>query len=227
MNARACVETVLVDRGVRLEPLALTHVADLVAAASEDRSTYGLTFVPSDEAGMRAYVSAALEDQAAGRALPFATVDAPAGRVVGSTRFGNLEYWRWPEGSAQQRGPREPDAVEIGWTWLMASAQRTAINTEAKLLMLGHAFETWGVHRVTLRTDVRNARSRAAIERLGARLDGVLRAHVPAVDGGIRDSACYSILAAEWPAVRARLLTPREAELRIRTESQKTKSRDG
>jgi RimJ/RimL family protein N-acetyltransferase len=95
--------------------------------------------------------------------------------------------------------------VEIGWTWLAADAQRTALNSEAKYLMLAHAFERWRVHRVSLQTDARNARSRAAIERIGARLDGVLRAQRPAADGTVRDSAYYTILDSEWPAVRARL----------------------
>ena len=96
--------------------------------------------------------------------------------------------------------------VEIGWTWLAAAAQRTPINTEAKLLMLTHAFETWRVHAVKLNTDARNARSRAAIERIGARFDGVLRAHRPASDGGIRDTAAFSLLEAEWPAAKRHLL---------------------
>ena len=95
--------------------------------------------------------------------------------------------------------------MEIGWTWLAADAQRTAINTEAKLLMLGHAFEAWRVRRVNLRTDSRNLRSRAAIERLGAKLDGILRAHMPASDGGVRDTATYSLLATEWPQAKERL----------------------
>jgi RimJ/RimL family protein N-acetyltransferase len=188
----------LAGRFVTLEPLSLAHLDGLVAAAAESRATYGLTHVPDTRAAMRAYIEAAL----ASPAVPFATVAAD-GRVVGSTRFGNLEHWSWPEGP---RPDGSPDAVEIGWTWLAASAQRSAINSEAKLLMLGHAFEDWRVHRVTLKTDARNQRSRAAIERLGARLDGVLRAHMPAADGGVRDSAVYSILAAEWPAARARLV---------------------
>ena len=99
-----------------------------------------------------------------------------------------------------------PDAVEIGSTWLAPSAQRTAINTHAKLLMLTHAFEAWAVLRVTLKTDARNLRSRAAIERIGARFDGVLRAHMPAFDGGVRDTAFYSIVAVEWPELRRALL---------------------
>ena len=102
-------------------------------------------------------------------------------------------------------GERGPDGVEIGWTWLASSVQRSAINTEAKLLMLRHAFETWGARVVRLKTDRRNARSRAAIERIGGRLDGVLRAHTVGRDGALRDTAYYSIIESEWPAVRASL----------------------
>lgn len=189
---------------VRLEPLSPAHVDGLVAAAGESRATYALTRVPPDAAAMAAYVEAALAEAARGQAVPFATVDKVRGRVVGSTRFCNLERWPWPDAPAPPV-PRGPDAVEIGWTWLGASAQRTYVNTEAKLLMLDHAFGVWGVRRVSLKTDVRNARSRANIERLGCRLDGILRAHMPAADGGVRDSAYYSLLASEWPAARARL----------------------
>jgi RimJ/RimL family protein N-acetyltransferase len=132
----------------------------------------------------------------------------PDGEILGTTRFGNIERWLWPEPFADRgRTDGEPDAVEIGWTWLRHDAQRTAVNTEAKLLMLGHAFEVWKVTRVALRTDRRNARSRAAIERLGAKLDGVLRSHLPtAADGTIRDTATYSILDGEWESVRRGLL---------------------
>ncbi|HYM66201.1 MAG TPA: GNAT family protein, partial [Patescibacteria group bacterium] len=137
--------------------------------------------------------------------LPFATVDRASGRVAGSTRFLNIEFWTWPPDNRHQRGPERPDAVEIGATWLAASAQRTPINTEAKLLMLTHAFDHWRVHRVSLMTDARNQRSRQAILRLGAGFDGVLRAARPASDGAIRDTAAFSILEAEWPAVRANL----------------------
>jgi N-acetyltransferase len=196
---------ILEGRHVRLEPLELRHVPALVAAASARRETFRLTTTPDGEAEAHAYVTAALEAHAAGVALPFATVSLPLGRVVGSTRFGNLERWTWPKGHPGAHADGAPDAGEIGWTWLAEEVQRTAVNTEAKRLMLAHAFETWRFHRVTLKTDVRNARSRAAIERLGARLDGVVRAHFPAVDGTLRDSASYSILAAEWPSVRAHL----------------------
>lgn len=190
---------------VRLEPLSLSHVSALVQAATPLRETYTYTEVPATEAGMQRYVETALARQETGTALPFATIDRKSGRVVGSTRFGNIEFWDWPAGSPHQRGAHLPDVVEIGWTWLAPDAQRTAINTEAKLLMLTHAFETWRVHRVWIRTDSRNERSRRAIDRLGAHLDGVIRAAQVAYDGAIRDTATYSIIDSEWPAVKARL----------------------
>jgi len=196
----------LEGRHVRLEPLGLAHAPGLTAVGSGPRDTYGFTLVPADLASMRAYIESALGDQAAGRTLPFATVSRASGQVVGSTRFGNIEFWPWPAGHVLQRGAERPDVVEIGWTWLAAATQRTPVNTEAKLLMLTHAFETWRVHAVKLNTDARNARSRAAIERIGARFDGVLRAHRPASDSGIRDTAAFSLLEAEWPGAKARLL---------------------
>jgi N-acetyltransferase len=191
---------------VILEPLAPEHVPALVAAANEDRSTYGYTYVPADAATMAAYVEQALADLAEGRALPFATV--ASGRVVGTTRFLDLQTWL-PVTAIPPRPVVDPRLVptvgEIGATWLAASAMRTAVNTEAKLLMLGHAFDTWHVLRVTLKTDARNTRSRAAIERLGAVPEGIRRADMPAADGGVRDTASFSIVAAEWPGVRDRL----------------------
>jgi RimJ/RimL family protein N-acetyltransferase len=195
----------LEGRHVRLEPLSAGHAAALLAAARGPRDSYGYTLVPDNEAAMARYIEAALAERDAGRALPFATVDRARARVVGATRFGNVEFWPWPPGNRNQRGPDVPDVVEIGWTWLAADAQRTAVNTEAKYLMLTHAFEGWRVHRVSLQTDARNTRSRAAIERIGARLDGVLRAQRPAADGTVRDSAYYTIVESEWPGVRARL----------------------
>jgi RimJ/RimL family protein N-acetyltransferase len=188
---------------IRLEPLSLEHVAGLTAAASGSRESFRHTWVPEGQSAMRRYVEEALALRAAGAAIPFATVQRAARRAIGSTRFFNLEYFRWPEGT--RAPPQAPDAVEIGWTWLAADAQRTAANTEAKLLMLTYAFETWKVVRVNLRTDALNARSRAAIERLGAKLDGILRAHVPSSLGGIRDTATYSLLRDEWPAAKDRL----------------------
>jgi RimJ/RimL family protein N-acetyltransferase len=176
-----------------------------VAAARGPRDTFSFTTVPSDEGEAATYVGTALRAHADEKVLPFATVDRAAGRVVGSTRFLNVEFWDWPRDSPYQRGADRPDVVEIGATWLAPSAQRTAINTEAKLLMLTHAFETWRVHRVSLVTDARNMRSRNAILRLGARFDGVLRAVRVAADFTIRDTAAYSILDSEWPEVKAGL----------------------
>jgi len=200
------VRPVLLEgRHVRLEPLGVDHARDLLAAASGPRETYGFTTVPADEPSMLGYIEAALRDQEASRALPFATVAKAAGRVVGSTRFGNIEFWPWPPGNLNQRGEDRPDVAEIGWTWLAASAQRTPVNTEAKLLMLAHAFEAWRVHRVSLMTDARNERSRRAILRLGARFDGVIRAQRPGSNGAIRDTAAFSILDHEWPMVKQQL----------------------
>jgi N-acetyltransferase len=188
---------------VRLEPLSFDHVPGLTAAAAGPRETFRYTWVPEGESAMRSYVGEALALRAAGAAIPFATVERAASRVIGSTRFFTFEYFRWPAGARSP--PQPPDAVEIGWTWLASDAQRTPDNTEAKLLMLTHAFESWKVVRVNLRTDALNARSRAAIERLGAKLDGILRAHVPSALGGVRDTATYSLLAEEWPAAKDRL----------------------
>jgi RimJ/RimL family protein N-acetyltransferase len=137
--------------------------------------------------------------------MPFATVRNSDGVVLGSTRFFNLDRWAWPEGHAMY-GRRTPDGCEIGYTWLARSAIRTAANTEAKLLMLTYAFETWRVFRVCFHTDVRNVRSRAAIERIGGKFEGVLRGHRMAADFIPRDSARFSIVANEWPAVKDRLM---------------------
>ncbi|MFN0148819.1 MAG: GNAT family N-acetyltransferase [Dehalococcoidia bacterium] len=205
MVTTAVVPMVLQGRFVRLEPLTPDHVPALVAAADGPRDTYGFTWVPGDEAAARDYVETALRWQAEGTAIPFATYSLTAGRVVGSTRFANISYWDWPPGNPNQRGPELPDDVEIGWTWLSADAQRTPVNSEAKLLMLTHAFETWRVHRVNLKTDARNWRSRNAIERIGGKLDGVIRAQQPAFDGTVRDNAWFTMLASEWPAVKLRL----------------------
>jgi RimJ/RimL family protein N-acetyltransferase len=202
---RSLFPVTLSGRLVRLEPLAHVHVDGLVAAASESRDTYGLTFVPVDEPSMTEYVDAALAGATRGDMVPFATIDARTGRVLGSTRFCNIERWAWTSPAPEPVSPVGIDAVEIGWTWLAASAQRTGINTDAKLLMLAHAFDAWRVRCVRLKTDARNTRSRANIERVGARLDGIIRAHMPAADGITRDSALYSLLAVEWPAARDRL----------------------
>ena len=205
-RAASMVRPVILEgRWVRLEPLTRAHAAGVLAAASGARDTYGFTLVPGTEAETAAYIDGALGEQETGRTLPFATVDRARDVVVGCTRLFNIEFWPWPPGNANQRGAERPDVAEIGWTWLAAAAQRTPINTEAKLLMLAHAFDHWRVHRVSFMTDARNQRSRNAIMRLGAGCDGVLRAARPASDGTIRDTAAFSILEAEWPAVRANL----------------------
>jgi len=195
-------QPVLEGATVTLRPLAISDAAVLAAAAAESREHYVYTRVPDGVAEAESYIAGALRDLDDGRRMPFVTLWRD--RVVGSTSYLDIEQWRWPAGSPHQRTDR-PDVVEIGATWLSQSAQRTRCNTEAKLLMLRHAFDVWEVHRVALKTDERNLRSRQAIERLGARLDGVRRADMPGQDGSVRRSAYYSIVRAEWPAVSARL----------------------
>jgi RimJ/RimL family protein N-acetyltransferase len=189
---------------VRLEPLDHRHVDALAAAAAGDRSLYQWSPVPQTKAEATIYVETAMAWQNAGTSVPFATVKVDHGVIIGSTRFFNLERWAWPPGHPRH-GRQVPDGCEIGYTWLARSAIRTAANTEAKLLMLTHAFETWQVLRVCLHTDVRNQRSRAAIERIGGKFEGILRAHRMAADFIARDSARFSIVAAEWPEVKERL----------------------
>jgi RimJ/RimL family protein N-acetyltransferase len=196
----------LAGKLVRLEPLTNAHITPLALAAAESRATYAYTDAPDGVGDAERWVAEALDEQARGVGMPWAIVDARANRVVGSSRYYDYEHWQW---RAPHRPPAPlplgPDAMELGRTWLAASAQRTGINTEAKLLLLGHAFETLRVRRVTLKTDLRNQRSRNAIERLGFRLDGVWRAWGPSVDGIIRDVVYFSMLREEWPAARARL----------------------
>ena len=190
---------------VRLEPLTLDHADALARAGNVSRETYQYTIVPGDYESAVAFVNTALGEAEASRSVPFATVDRRSDSIVGSTRFCYIEFWDWPDGSPYQRGMDLPDAVEIGYTWLSADVQRTGINTEAKLLMLTHAFESWKVHRVRLKTDARNQRSRQAIERLGMRFDGVLRRTRIAYDDEIRDDAFYSMLDSEWPEAKEAL----------------------
>lgn len=198
----------LSGRSVRLEPLSLAVVDDLVTASSEDRSTYAFTRVPNSRDEMVSYVEAAMAEQAEGRTAPFAIRWLHTDRVVGATRLMNLEYWQgpmpWPPGTRGVVG-EVPSVADIGYTWLAASAQGTGVNRESKFLMLSLAFETWNVHRITLKADVRNHRSKAAIEALGAQLDGVRRAETRGADDTVRDTAYYSILGHEWPAIRERL----------------------
>lgn len=197
-------DVTLQGKHVRLEPLDHKHGDGLAAASAVDSSLYRWSPVPQSKDESRSYIETALAWRDAGAALPFATVRQDDGLVIGSTRFFNLEHWAWPPGHPQH-GRVAPDACEIGYTWLSQSAIRTAANTEAKLLMLTYAFEEWQVVRVCLHTDVRNQRSRAAIERIGGRFEGILRAHRMAADFIARDSARFSIVAAEWPDVKLRL----------------------
>jgi N-acetyltransferase len=181
---------------VRLEPLGAGHAPGLMAAAEEDRSAYAWTRVP--RAGEVAdYVAGRL---AAEGVTPFAQIRVRDGAPVGCTTLANPRAWP---------GRQDLFAVEIGGTWLAASAQRSGINTEAKLLLLTYAFDELGVARVDWKTDARNKRSRRAIEALGARFEGVLRnwspSHADGEEGRLRDSAMFSVTEAEWPAVKSAL----------------------
>jgi RimJ/RimL family protein N-acetyltransferase len=195
----------LPGRYIRLEPLEPCHADSLAAAAAVEPALYRWSPIPQGAAEAREYITTALAWRDAGTAMPFVIVRAEDAAVIGSTRFWNIEHWPWPMGHARH-GRTLPDACEIGYTWLTLPAIRTAANTEAKSLMLAHAFETWDVLRVCLHTDARNLRSQAAIERIGARREGVLRAHRIAADSTTRDSVRYSILAEEWPDVKQRFI---------------------
>ena len=190
----------LVGTHVVLERLRADHVAAIAAAGSGDRSTFGWTGVPGDHAEAEAYVATLLADAACSRAAPFVQRRTTDGTIVGCTRFMSPS---WP------LGRQDPDEVEVGGTWLAAHAQRSPINSEAKLLLLTHAFDVWSVQRVAICTDDRNDRSRRAIERLGATFEGVLRRHRPSTATGeagmLRNTAVYSIIAEDWPAIRDRL----------------------
>ena len=197
-------EISLIGNHVRLEPLAMHHGPALAAAAFGNAELYQWSPVPQTVPEAEQYIKTALAWRDAGTAVSFTTIRLADNLVVGSTRFFNLEFWAWPEGHALH-ARKTPDACEIGYTWLSPSAIRTPINTEAKYLMLQHAFEEWKVLRVCLHTDMRNTRSRAAIERIGGKFEGTLRAHRMAADFIPRDSARFSIIASEWPEVRAKL----------------------
>ena len=197
---------------VRLEPLGVRHVPGLLQAAAQDPSLYQWVMVPQDEPAMRRHVEDALAARARGVAVPFAVVRLADETVIGSTRFHQLDYWARPvrcdQGGRPPQTPPQvntPDTCEIGYTWLAREALRTGANTEMKRLMLTHAFEVWRVRSVCLHTDVRNQRSQNAIRRIGGTFEGVLRSHRLAVDQSPRDSARFSVTAAEWPAVRQHL----------------------
>jgi len=199
------VESVtLSGRFVRLEPLDRVHLDGLVAASAVDPSLYQWSLVPQGKDLAARYIDAAIAGRDAGTVLPFATIRVADGSVIGSTRFFDMERWAWPQGHPRH-GQSDPDVCEIGYTWLTQSAIRTAANTEAKFLMLTHAFESWNMLRVCLHTDARNQRSRAAIERIGGKFEGILRAHRLAADFTPRDSARFAIVATDWPDVKKRI----------------------
>ena len=176
---------------VRLEPLSLAHHESLLAAAADGELwNSAVTIVPS-RSTMTGYIEAALKGEAYGFELPFVIIRKASGEVVGTTRFYEIE--------------RNDRRAAIGYTWLSLSAQRTPVNTEAKFLLLTHAFAQWQFIRIEFITDVLNQQSRTAILRLGATQEGILRSHMMMPNGRIRDSVCFSIIAAEWTEVKARL----------------------
>jgi RimJ/RimL family protein N-acetyltransferase len=196
----------LSGRHIRLDPLDDRHAEGLAAASAADPTLYQWSPIPQGKLDAAAYINTALAWREAGTAVPFAIVRVNDGTVIGSTRFWNNERWLWPVGHTRH-GRLAPDACEIGYTWFARSAIRTGANTEAKLLMLTHAFESWQALRVCFHTDARNQRSRAALERIGAKFEGILRAHRMAADFIPRDSVRYSIVAAEWPEVKQQLMS--------------------
>ena len=178
----------LTGQHVRLEPLSLEHLAPLLDVASDEALWRYMLGDCSKPEGMRGFIEEALAAQQAGSALPFVTIDRASGRAIGSTRFGNIAL--------------EHKRVEIGWTWIAPAWQRTAINTEAKYLMMQYAFERLSCNRVELKTHAHNAKSRTAIVRIGAKEEGTLRSHMVMPDGSLRDTVYFSVIAPEWPEVK-------------------------
>src|SRR6266699_893747 len=192
MATEMAVSPVLLEGArVRLEPLVEEHLAGLAAVSLDEELWRWIPTPVRTPEEMAAYIEAALNEQERGLALPFAIVEKATGRASGSTRYANID--------------RTHRRVEIGWTWVAREWQRTSINTEAKYLLLRHAFETLGCMRVELKTDSLNERSRAAILRIGAREEGIFRNHMITAGGRIRHSVYFSIIDSEWPAVKARL----------------------
>jgi RimJ/RimL family protein N-acetyltransferase len=185
------VRVTLEGRHVRLEPLSQAHQAGLSAVGLEEELWRWIPTPVRTPEEMSAYIATALEEQARGVSLPFALIEKSSARVIGCTRYGNID--------------RTHHRVEIGWTWVAPGWQRTGANTEAKYLLLQHAFETFGCIRVELKTDSLNEKSRNAILRIGAREEGTFRNHMITASGRIRHTVYFSILDSEWPAVKARL----------------------
>lgn len=192
MAAEMIVTPVTLEgRHVRLEPLAKGHLAGLAEVGLDEELWRWIPTAVRTREEMAAYIETALQEQERGVSLPFAILEKATGRAIGSTRYGNID--------------RTHHRVEIGWTWVAREWQRTAMNTEAKYLLLRHAFESLGCMRVELKTDSLNEKSRAAILRIGAKEEGIFRNHMVTASGRIRHSAYYSIIDSEWPAVKARL----------------------
>ena len=191
MNKMVIAPVILQGRHVRLEPLAPGHAAGLAEVGLDAELWKWIPIPVRTPEDMSGYVQTALDEQLKGSALPFVLIEQASGRSIGSTRYGNID--------------RDHHRVEIGWTWLARQWQRTAINTEAKYLLLRHAFESLKCIRVELKTDSLNERSRAAILRLGATEEGTFRNHMITASGRIRHTVYFSILDSEWPQVKARL----------------------
>jgi N-acetyltransferase len=181
----------LEGKHVRLEPLSRDHLDGIVAAGSYPEIWRWISVRPEGRDGFDRFIETALEAQAAGTELPFTTFDVASDKIVGGTRYLNIS-------------PRDR-RLEIGWTWITPSMQRSYVNTEAKFLQLRHCFEELGCRRVELKTDARNARSRAAMERIGAQFEGIGRKQMLTFDGTNRDNAWYAFIDDDWPDVKARL----------------------
>ena len=193
MASQTWVEPVVLEGSrIRLEPLRPAHLADLALVAFDLPLWRWTIMGPQDEAGLRRWFETALANAEAGTERPFATIDKASGRAIGSSRFLSIVP--------------EHRRLEIGWTWVGTAFQRTGANREAKLLQLTHAFETLGANRVEFKTHARNERSRNALIGIGAAFEGVFRNHMIMPDGSLRDSAYYSVTAAEWPTVKAALV---------------------
>jgi RimJ/RimL family protein N-acetyltransferase len=193
MPTQTWVEPIVLEGSrIRMEPLREEHLADLALVAFDAPLWQWTIMGPQDEAGLRRWVETALANQEAGTERPFATIDLATGRAVGSSRFMSIVP--------------EHRRLEIGWTWIGTGYQRTGSNREAKLLQLTHAFETLGANRVEFKTHARNEQSRNALAGIGATFEGVFRNHTIMPDGSLRDSAYFSVIVEEWPAVKAALI---------------------
>lgn len=197
-------DIVLSDSEFLLRPLAPSDASGLCAAATENRSQYLFNHVPDSVEATSTYIEAALAKRREGWRYPFAILKAD--KVVGTTSYSGYECWEWPKHTGKTTS-LTPDVCEVGYTWLAGSAQRTRCNTACKYLLFEHAFEVWGVYRISIRTDERNLRSRRAIERVGGVFEGIKRADKPGWDGVVRNSAFYSIVNSEWPELKTRLLS--------------------